>query len=184
MLPSVTSVKPAFKTGLLGALALAIGLGSAAPVQALGKNEQKFLQGVAAAMIADRILDDVRRQQPRRQQQPVYAPPPPVYMPPVYAPPAAYVQPQYRPHRPKPQPVYRTSIYATPVAQAFNAYGPSDRRRIQQRLAAQGYYRSSIDGSFGPGTYNAIVGYANDSGQSRRLGSTAGVFGLFDGLVY
>ncbi|WP_151720242.1 peptidoglycan-binding domain-containing protein [Gemmobacter serpentinus] len=184
MLPSVTSAKTILKTGLFGALALAIGLGAPSPAQALGKNEQKFLQGVAAAIVVDRILDDVRRQQPRRQHQPIYAPPPVYAAPPVYAPPAAYVQPQYRPHRPKPQPVYRTSIYATPAAQAFNAYGPTDRRRIQQQLAARGYYRSGIDGSFGPGTYNAIVGYANDRGQSRSLGTTAGVFGLFDGLVY
>jgi peptidoglycan hydrolase-like protein with peptidoglycan-binding domain len=72
----------------------------------------------------------------------------------------------------------------TPSAQAFNSYSAYDRRRIQSGLAARGYYRGGIDGAFGPGTYSAIVAYANDRGRGRDLGSAAGVYGLFDGLVY
>lgn len=170
MLPVISS---AAKTTILGALALSIGLTAAAPAQALGKNERKFLEGVAAAMIVDRILDDARRRnQPRQQPVPQYYVPQQQY----------YVQP--RPTHRKPAHTYRSSIYATPVAQAFNSYTSADRKRIQQRLAAQGYYRSGIDGSFGPGTYNAIVGYANDRGQSNGLRNTAGVYGIFDGLIY
>ena len=32
--------------------------------------------------------------------------------------------------------------------------------------------------------HNAIVAYANDSGNSRKLGSSAGVYGMFDGMIY
>lgn len=168
------------RVGLLGVLALSLGLGAAAPAQALGKNERNFLQGVAAAMIVDRILDDVRQQQPRRQRQGHV--PPHAYAPP---PPPPHAQPQHRPrpHHAQP-PVYRNSIYNTPAAQAFNAYRPADRRRIQRQLASWGYYRGGIDGAFGPGTYNAVVAYANDSGKARSLRSTAGTFGLLDSLLY
>ena len=168
MLPAVLTAK-ATKLALTGALAAALSLSAVAPAQALGKNERNFLKGVAAAMVVDRVLDDVRR-----NQKPCYYTQQPVYN---YVAPAPV-------YRPAPQPTYRNSIYATPVAQAFNSYGYTDRKRIQQRLAAYGYYRSGIDGSFGPGTYNAIVAYANDSGNSRKLGSSAGVYGLFDGMIY
>lgn len=171
MLPAVFTAKAA-KAVIGATLAAALIATSAAPVQALGKNEQKFLQGMAAAVIMDRILDDMRRQQ--RKAPRYYSQPAPVYN---YVAPAPV-------YRPAPQPTYRSSIYATPVASAFNSYSYSDRRRIQQRLAAYGYYRSGIDGSFGPGTYSAIVAYAGDRGQRNALGSQAGVYGLFDGLVY
>jgi peptidoglycan hydrolase-like protein with peptidoglycan-binding domain len=51
-------------------------------------------------------------------------------------------------------------------------------------LAQWGYYRGGIDGSFGPGTYSAVVAYARDEGQGRNIGSTAGAFGVYDGLIY
>lgn len=172
MLPAVITAK--FSKAAIGAtLAVALTAASAAPVQALGKNEQKFLQGVAAAMVMDRILDDMRRQQ-RKQPKQYYSQPAPVYN---YVAPAPV-------YRPAPTPHYQTSIYATPAAAAFNSYSYTDRRRIQQRLAAYGYYRSGIDGSFGPGTYNAVLAYANDRGQRNALGSQAGAYGVYDGLVY
>lgn len=172
MLPAVLTSKLA-RTAIAATLALGLAASLAVPAQALGKNERKFLQGAATAMVIDRILDEMRRdRQPRayyrRQPAPTYN---------YYAPPT-------RVYRPAPQPAYRSSIYSTPVAQAFNSYGYRDRQRIQQRLAAYGYYRSGIDGAFGPHTYNAIVAYANDSGAGRSLGSQAGAFGLFDGLIY
>lgn len=172
MLPAVFTAKTS-KAVIGATLALALTAASAAPVQALGKNEQKFLQGMAAAVVMDRILDDMRRQQ-RKQPRQYYTQPAPVYN---YVAPAPV-------YRPAPAPSYRSSIYATPAASAFNSYSYTDRKRIQQRLAAYGYYRSGIDGSFGPGTYNAVVAYANDRGQRNALGTQAGVYGLFDGLVY
>ena len=51
-------------------------------------------------------------------------------------------------------------------------------------LAAQGYYTSGIDGSFGPGTYNAINSYATAQGKGTQLTTPAGVHGVFDGLIY
>ena len=57
-------------------------------------------------------------------------------------------------------------------------------RLIQRRLAYWGYYRGAVDGSFGPGTYSAVLAYARDNGQGRSLGSTAGAFGVYDGLIY
>ncbi|SEN81583.1 Putative peptidoglycan binding domain-containing protein [Gemmobacter aquatilis] len=194
MLPAVSTSPHARTTvaraAIAGATALALMGASVAPAQAFGNNERKFLQGVAAAMVMDRIFDDLRRQQqqpryymaqpaPVYVQPPVYQPAPiyqpaPVYRPaPVYAPPPVY----------RPAPVYQPSIYSSPVAQAFNSYGYTDRRRIQQQLAAYGYYRSSLDGSFGPGTYSAVVAYANDTGQGRALSAQAGAYGLFDSLL-
>lgn len=164
MLPTVTN--PAPKLAIAALAAFAVTLGAVAPAQALGKNERKFMQGVAAAMIVDRLLDETRK--PR-----YYAPAPqPQYLVRPAAP--AYAAPVYQ----------RPSIYQTPAAQAFNAYGPTDRKRIQQRLAAMGYYRSGIDGAFGPGTYNAVTAYARDSGRSNSLSSRDTVFGVYDGLIY
>ncbi|GGW33168.1 antifreeze protein, type I precursor [Gemmobacter lanyuensis] len=163
------------KAIITGATALALTVAAVLPAQALGKNERVFLQGVATAVIMDRVLDDMRRPryQTPRQPAPVYnyVAPQPVYRP------APAPQPVYAP-------VYRPTIYSTPAAQAFNSYTYTDRKRIQQKLAAYGYYRSGIDGSFGPGTYNAIVAYANDRGQSSSLNTASGVYGVFDGLVY
>ncbi|WP_233557051.1 peptidoglycan-binding protein [Gemmobacter lutimaris] len=162
------------RAAIAAVTALAIGLTAAAPAQALGRNERNFLKGVAAAMLVDRLLDEARRNQKPRYVQPQYVQPRPVYRQ-VYRP---------APHHDRYQPPVRPSIWMTPAAQAFNSYNIYDRRRIQGGLAARGYYRGGIDGAFGPGTYSAIVAYANDRGRGRDLGSAAGVYGLFDGLVY
>jgi len=185
MLPSVVSPR-LMRTAVAGATALALIAASAAPVQAFGRNERNFLQGMAAAAIIGTIYNDMRSHarpvpQPYYAPAPVYTPSPVYVRPPVYAPPPVYTPPvQYRPA----PPVYQTSIYSTPLAAAFNSYRYSDRVRIQQRLASQGYYRSSLDGAFGPGTYTAIAAWAQDRGQSRALGTSAGAYGLLDSLVY
>ena len=77
---------------------------------------------------------------------------------------------------------YDFYIYGTAAAQAFNSYSSSERRLIQRRLSSYGYYRGGIDGSFGPGTYSAVVAYAQDEGESLR--STASAFGVYDSLIY
>lgn len=146
---------PLFKKTIPTAIVTAALLvGATAPAQAWDREDRAFLKGVVAALVVDAIIDDAKKK--KKKADPV----------------------------PQPQPVVVTNIYATPAAQAYNAYSPAQRRLIQQRLAAYGYYRSSIDGSFGPGTYNAIAVYARDMGQSSALSSQAGAFGLYDQLIY
>ena len=112
---------------------------------------------------------------------------PPVYRAPAYREPVyrapVYVQPDYA------APVYRspraaaTSVYRTPTAQAFNSYPYAERIAIQRRLARQGYYRSGLDGAFGPGTYRAIAAFAEDNGRTDALRSRSGAFALLDRLL-
>jgi Putative peptidoglycan binding domain len=163
----ITDMLPYVKTAAVSAIAAtSIFMGSLAPAQAFGDRERAFLQGIATAVIVDKLIEG---QRPRRQQ-PVYVAPPPVAFVPQ--------QPVYQQH-----PV-QISIYQTPAARAFNSYSRAERVAIQRRLAALGYYRSGIDGSFGPGTYNAVVAYARDAGQASSLGGTNTAFGVYDGLIY
>ena len=154
---------PAFKrTAIASITALAIAATSVAPAHAWGENEQNFVKGIAATLLVQGIIREAKRGQ---RNQPVY-----------------FADPQ-------PQPVYvqpraQTSIYRTAAAQAFNSYSTSDRRLIQRRLSAYGYYRGGIDGSFGPGTYSAVTAYAADQGQGGELRSNAGAYGVYDGLIY
>jgi hypothetical protein len=159
---------PTFKSATIAAIAaLSIAGATAAPADALGRNERHFLQGAVAAGIVAAIITDANRHPVQRQ----------VY---VEEPRRVYVQPE---------PVYvqrevRSSIYSTPAAQAFNSYSRSERMSIQRRLQGYGYYRSGIDGSFGPGTYNAVVAYARDTGIEGNLGSSRTAFGVYDALIY
>ena len=166
---------PAFKTSALAALtAFAIAATPAAPAYAWGSNEQNFVKGVAATLLVQGLIREAKRPQRNR---PVYVEPRPQYQQPVYQ------QPQYQPQYQQPyQPQYQTSIYRTPAAQAFNSYSKAERRLIQKRLSAYGYYRGGFDGAFGPGTYSAVAAYADDQGQS--LASNAAAFGVYDGLMY
>jgi hypothetical protein len=140
----------------------------AAPALAWGDREQGFVAGVATAVIVDRIL----RQQPliprARPAQPTY-----------------FVDPTpVRPAIVPPAPVVPASIYRSPAARAFQSYAPAERRAIQSRLRAWGYYHGGIDGAFGPGTYSAVTAYARDEGLSTRLGETSSAFGVYDSLLY
>ncbi len=156
MLPTV------IKTTTAAVTALSIAFASAAPAHA-GKNEDNFLKGVAATLLIGALIKDAQRaRQPA--PQPVY--PRPGYQQPVH------------------NGGYAVPLYQTPAALAFNSYSSSERRVIQQRLSAQGYYRSGIDATFGPGTYNAVVAYARDTGNSGQLSSRAGAFGVYDSLIY
>jgi Putative peptidoglycan binding domain len=159
---------PTFKSITIAAIAATtIAASTVAPAEALGRNERHFLQGAAAAVIVGAIINDARRQPVQRR----------VY---VEEPQRVYVQPE---------PVYvqrevRSSIYHTPAAQAFNSYSRSERLAIQRRLQGYGYYRSGIDGAFGPGTYNAVVAYARDTGIEGNLGSSRTAYGVYDALIY
>jgi hypothetical protein len=164
MLPAfLTSPKSATKSFVLtGVTAALIATSAAAPAMAWGSKQQNFLAGVASTLLLTAIIrPDVFQGRPRAQ--PVYAPP----QPPVY-----------------PQPGYGNSIYQTPTALAFKSYSRNERLRIQSALASGGYYRGTIDGSFGPGTYNAVTAFAANTGKSGMLSTRSGAYTLFDGLLF
>ncbi len=160
MLLSLANTK---KTLVAGLTALSITAVPAAPALAWGDKEQGFVAGVATAVIIDEILKNNRKARlydRGHTAAPVYSPPRPVYV----------------------EPRHTTSIYSTPAARAFQSYSLRERKAIQRNLRAWGYYRGGIDGSFGPGTYNAVVSYARDEGRSLR--STASAYGVYDGMIY
>jgi len=188
---------PSFKTAAIaGLVAAAVAAAPVAPAYALGKREQDFLKGALAAAAVGAVLYNMNQQRQRTVPSRQYYNPvpaaPPVYRQPAYSQPAyrqpVYTEPTYR------QPTYDSAryipepqtspLYSTPAARAFNSYTLAQRRTIQSRLSAMGYYRSGIDGQFGPGTHAAISAYARDQGLSDRLASTDQVFGVFDGLIY
>lgn len=154
MLPTVMTAK----SHMIAAItALSIASVPAAPAHAWGDKEQGFVAGVVTAVIIDELLKQGRKAK---------ATPP--------APAPIYVEPR---------PVY-TSIHSTPAARAFNSYSKAERKAIQRSLRAWGYYHGGLDGSFGVGTYNAIVAYARDEGMSANLSSTGRAFAIYDGLIF
>ncbi|MCF8485773.1 MAG: peptidoglycan-binding protein [Rhodobacteraceae bacterium] len=188
MLPTKFSV--AKNTAIAAVTALSLALTAAAPAHALGKNERNFLKGVAATLIIGAIINDAQA-----RSRPALAPQP---------------QPHYgnRGHRNEYRNDYRneyrdeyrderrnehrttgrvigtsTSIYATHAAQTFGRYSGNERRAIQRSLRAYGYYNGGIDGAFGPGTYNAVLAYARDTGGAHQVNSQAGSFGIYDSLI-
>ena len=152
------------KTTLIAGLAaLSIVALPATPALAWGDKEQGFVAGVATAVIVDELLKNNRKARAYDRGQtaaPVYVEPRTVYV----------------------EPRRSVSLYSTPAARAFQSYSLSERKAIQRNLRAWGYYRGGIDGSFGPGTYNAITAYASDEGVS--LSTTAKAYGAYDGLLY
>ena len=165
MLPAVSNIKRN-TIAVLTALSIAL---PAVPALAWGQREQDVLKGAAGVILLQGIIRETKPN--KHHYQPRYEP----QYEPRYEP---RYQPRYEP-RYEPQ---RVSVYNTVAAQAFNSYSSSERRLIQRRLSAYGYYRGGIDGSFGPGTYNAVVAYAGDQGQSLRSSSSA--YGVYDGLIY
>jgi hypothetical protein len=156
MLSTVTTARSTFAAALA---ALAIAAVPAAPAHAWGDKEQGFVAGVAAALIVDELLKQNRKARTVR--------PAPVYN---------FVDPNPG--------VSTTSIYRTTAARTFNSYPLSERKAIQRQLRAWGYYHGGIDGVFGPGTYSAVTAYARDEGQSGKLSTNAGAFGVYDGLIF
>ncbi|MBL9046586.1 MAG: hypothetical protein JNK34_04640, partial [Tabrizicola sp.] len=115
MLPIVTTAKSSFIAALT---AVSIAALPAAPAHALGDKEKTFLLGVVTALVVDGIIDNNKKSK-------VVAPsPPPVYV--------------------DPTPTY-TTLSATPAARAFNTYTKAERKAIQHRLKAWGYYSGGID---------------------------------------
>lgn len=174
MLPTVRNA------GLAAITALTMASVAAAPAHAWGKNEQNFLKGVLATVAVGALIHQANKQ-PKPTYQPSYQP--------AYQPDYAHqYRPGYRPGNPPPRqpayPSYGTSIYQTPAYQAFQGFSVQERRTIQRRLAAQGYYYGGIDGAFGPGTYRAVEAYAQNIGEGRNLGTVRGAFAVYDSLIY
>ncbi len=157
------SVMNAKTTLIAGLAALSIAAVPATPALAWGEKEQGFVAGVATAVIVDELLKNRRA----RMGAPVYVAPAPTYVEPR----TVYVEPRHT-----------TSVYATPAGRAFQSYSASERKAIQRKLRAWGYYRGGIDGAFGPSTYNAVAAYARDEGTS--LATSANAYGVYDGLLY
>ncbi len=143
---------------IAGVTALSMLTAGASPALAWGKNEQQFLTGVLSVLAVQALIREANHQARLKQQR---------------------ANPY--PTRYEPAPV---NIYASPSAQAFNSYTDNEQRRIQSTLSAYGYYHGSIDGSFGPGTYNALALYASRTGKTAMLSTRSGAFGLMDGLLF
>lgn len=153
---------PAFQRVTISAVAaLAMALPSA-PAHAFDAREQGVITGVLGTLLITGLIAENNRQRP---QTPVYQTP--VYQTPVYQ------DPVYQP---------RISVTRTPAATAFNSYAPSERRLIQRRLSRLGYYYGAIDGSFGAGTYNAVVAYARDQGGAVNNRNAA--YSVYDSLIF
>ena len=154
---------------IAGFVAAAVVAAPAAPALAWGKDEQNFTKGVLATLMAGAVIRDLNHHARLNEeaQRPTYQPRQPVYY--QAQPPVVY------------QPVQ--SIYQTPAAMAFNSYSRNERIRIQAMLAKSGDYYGNIDGSFGPGTYQAVTSYASRTGKMAALETRGGAYGLYDQLI-
>lgn len=175
MLPTVMTAK----STLIAALtAFSIAALPAAPALAWGEKEQGFVAGVATAVVVEELLKNRRAR--------VYQPAPQHFVEPRQT--YSYVEPRqtysYEEPRRHRSHTTTTSIYRTPAAQAFNSYSRAERKAIQRALRSWGYYRGGLDGSFGPGTYNAITAYARDEGVSANLRNTSSAYAVYDGLIF
>jgi hypothetical protein len=169
MLPNILA-----RNTTAAAAALAVALSLAAPAHATSQKDRAFLKGVAATLLVGALLKGANspsRAAPAPQQPQYFAPQEPQYYAPrqpVYAPATGAIV---------------TGVHGTPSAQVFNEFSPSARRIIQQRLAAQGYYRGPIDGIWGPGTARAVAAYARDARLDDGLASRNGAIRIYSTLI-
>jgi hypothetical protein len=176
MLPTVMTARNTLTAALTAVSVAAV---PAAPALAWGDREQGFVAGVATALIVEELFKQTRRSQGVSPFPGfTFAAPRPTYVEPR----PTYVEP--RPTYVDPRPTTTTSVHRTAAARTFNSYSVAERKQIQRTLRAWGYYRGSIDGTFGPGTYSAVTSYARDEGLSGKLGTNAGAFSIYDGLIF
>lgn len=171
---------PNFRTSATAAItALSLALALPAPAHAWGEKEQNLAALAAAGIIGTLIWQRTQRQNgavvgraPVRNYS--------VYNQPRYQQPT-YQEPDYP--QPRYSPPVGSNLYSTPAARAFNSYSLNERRAIQSRLAQAGYYNGSIDGSFGPMTYRAVMAISRDSTGSDKLGTMGGAFQFYDTIL-
>lgn len=169
MLPMISNARIAL-TGAIAAAAIA--LTPATPARAWGESEQNFVAGVLTTLAVGAIVNQTRKSRGFATPSYNFAPAPTYQPAPTYRPVPAYA----------PAPVY-APVQPSVTASAFAEFSPASKRAIQQRLAAYGYYRSGIDGVFGPGTRAALEAYARDTGNSAALQSRDGAVRLMNGLL-
>lgn len=194
MLPVFTAKSISLSQAAVAAVtALALAL-PAAPALAWGQRERDVLTGAAGALLIENVIRNSRHAQAR-------------VMPSEYTPQAlrGYDEPEYTVERYR-EPEYRVrrhhneeyrsqwhggrswgqgpSVYSTAAATTFNSYARYERRRIQRKLAWLGYYTGGVDGTFGPGTYAAIMAYAHAQGQRAEMRATSTAYGVYDSLLY
>lgn len=173
MLPVITLKPLRLGRALVAAVtALAIAL-PAAPALAWGQRERDVLTGAVGALVIENVIRNSR--QPKAH-----------VLPSEYTPRAlhGYDEPAYRVNRHHQRPAAAPSVYSTAAARAFNSYARHERRRIQRKLAWLGYYQGGVDGAFGPGTYAAIMAYANAEGLGGEMRATSRAYAVYDGLLY
>lgn len=178
---------PAFKNTFVATVA-ALSIALTAPAHAGDKGTRKFVAGLATGALVGVLINEANQNQRRNQPNYTYVDPPyqPYYQPRYYNEYQPSYQPSYQPHY-EYRPEYRpraASVRSTAAASAYQSYSRSERRQIQKRLAAFGYYNGSIDGAFGPGTFRAVQAYARDEGLSDELASRNGAYSVFDSLIY
>ena len=61
------------------------------------------------------------------------------------------------------------------LSYSFNILNPNDRKLIQSTLKSKGYYNSSIDGLYGPGTEGALKAYNQAYLKGSDLGNQENV---------
>ena len=58
--------------------------------------------------------------------------------------------------------LYKKAVTVNPLKKSFNKLSKSERKSIQTVLLNQGFYKSSVDGSYGKGTEKALRNYNSD----------------------
>ena len=73
-------------------------------------------------------------------------------------------------------------VNKVPAAAAFAGLNMGQRMFIQKRLASYGLYVGRIDGRWGPQTWSAVRGYAEQAGVYDELRTRKGSYGVFQGI--
>ncbi len=154
--------KPKTRTAIVAALAVAMaGATMAPPAMAQGGDITKgAIIGLATGAIATHLYDT------RRAPRQTY-----------------YYAPAQRERVYYSQPTVRYSAPSSPVSRAFYSQDPQVRRSIQAALAQDGYYNSSIDGAWGPGTQDAIYQYARSHNQMSMMTTESDANQLFSQIL-
>lgn len=137
----------------------------AAPAWAWGQRERDVLTGMVAATVIGSMVRQ-NREHPVAPSRPLA----PTYARAAYAP-VAYA------------PVAHRAAGDIEARAAFGSFSGQARFAIQNALAQRGYYGGRIDGTWGPGTWAALQGYAADRGARQALRSYDGTMAVFEDLM-
>lgn len=82
------------------------------------------------------------------------------------------------------QPKRALDVHKVPAASAFRGFTATERRAVQERLRAYGFYAGGIDGKWGPLTWAAVQRYAHEAGVFGELRDRRGAYGVFQGIMH